>query len=168
MQWHLGNSFRNQFKDQFEGVFSSLPKSSKILLTIGEIDCRLDNGIIKYSKKFPKKDISVIIETTVKNYITYVSRINSNYKHNIIIQGVPCPNINIRTTIGENVSELIKVIKTLNFELKSISREKGFGFLDVHELTDRGDGFSNGIWHIDQFHLSPDGVLEAWNNHITS
>ena len=49
-----------------------------------------------------------------------------------------------------------------------ISREKGFGFLDVHELTDRGDGFSNGIWHIDQFHLSPDGVIEAWSNHITS
>ena len=28
MQWHLGNSVRNQYKNKFEGLFHSLPNSS--------------------------------------------------------------------------------------------------------------------------------------------
>ena len=43
--------------------------------------------------------------------------------------------------------------------------EKAFGFLDVHKLTNRGDGLSNRKWHIDGLHLSPDGMLEAWRQY---
>ena len=63
------------------------------------------------------------------------------------------------------MTQLIEVIKTFNCELQSMSKKKGFGFLDVHKLTDRGDGFSNALWHIDDFHLTPDGVLEAWRTY---
>ena len=37
-QWHLGNPSRNKYKFKFENIFSSLPKSSEVLLSIGEID----------------------------------------------------------------------------------------------------------------------------------
>jgi hypothetical protein len=66
MQWHLGNSSRNQYKNKFESILQSIPKSSDILLAIGEIDCRLDSGIIKHKNKFPEKQINKIIATTIK------------------------------------------------------------------------------------------------------
>ena len=164
-QFHLGNSNKNQYKTQFESIFCSLPKASEVLLAIGEIDCRLNSGIIKYKNKFPEKELKEIIVTTVENYLTYILENNSEYQHNIIIQGVPCPNIDTESHSGKNVAELIDVIKIVNFELKSRSNEKGFDFLDVHKLTDRGDGFSNAIWHIDDYHLSPDGIQEAWRRY---
>ena len=89
MQWQLGNPNKNKYKSQFEDIFSSIPKSSEVLLTIGEIDCRLDSGIIKHSKKYPGKDIQVIISSTVGNYLDYIHQNNFDYKHKIIIQGVP-------------------------------------------------------------------------------
>ena len=92
-QWHLENSNQNQYKSQFESVFCSLPKSSEVLLAIGEIDCRLDSGIIKHKNKFLKKEIERIIAILVENYLTYIGKNNSTYQHNIIIQGVPYPNI---------------------------------------------------------------------------
>jgi hypothetical protein len=52
-----------------------------------------------------------------------------------------------------------------NKELKLKSKEKGFGFLDTSTLTNRGDGFSNANWHIDDYHLSPGGMLEAWRRY---
>ena len=55
---------------------------------------------------------------------------------------------------------------TAKAKLKNKSKEKGFNFLDVHKLTDRGDGISNTIWHIDDTHLSPEGFLEAWNRYV--
>lgn len=166
-QWHLGNTTKNKFKNKFESIFYSLPKSSEVLLTIGEIDCRLDDGIIKHKNNFPHKEIKKIIATTVENYLTYVLKNNSGYQHNIIIQGVPCPNIDTESHPGKNVTELIDVIKVFNFELETKSKDKGFKYLDVHKLTDRGDGFSNAIWHIDSSHLSPDGMLEAWRRYVS-
>ena len=54
------------------------------------------------------------------------------------------------------------MVKIFNYELKIQSKGKGFGFLDTYQLTNRGDGVSNSSWHIDNYHLSPEGMLEAW------
>ena len=118
-----------------------------------------------HKKKSPDKPIEEIILTTVKNYITYIENNNSDCRHNIIIQGVPCPNPNTRDPKQKDIEQLIEVIKVFNYELKIQSKEKGFGFLDTYQLTNRGDGVSNSSWHIDDIHLSPEGMLEAWRRY---
>ena len=165
-QWHLGNASRNQYKNKFESIFCSLPKYSYVLLAIGEIDCRLDSGIIEHKNKYPAKQIKEITQNTVKNYLSYIVDNNSDCHHKIIIQGVPCPTINRCIDHAEKeVMQWIEVIKIFNFELKKIAEEKRLGFLDVHKLTDRGDGFSNNVWHIDNNHISPEGMIEAWSRY---
>ena len=164
-QWHLGNAFRNQYKHQFETIFFALPKHSYVLVAIGEIDCRLDTGIIAHKKKFPEKQIKEIISNTIKNYLNYIVKNNSDYQHNVTIQGVPCSNLDVRNHSEKDIRQLGEVIKIFNYELKMQSQEKGFGFLDTHQLTNRGDGMSNGSWHIDGYHLSPEGMQEAWRRY---
>ena len=164
-QWHLGNASRNQFKNKFESIFCSLPKYSYVLIAIGEIDCRLDTGIIAHKKKFPEKQIKEIISNTIENYLNYIVNNNSDYQHNVTIQGVPCPNLDVRNHSEKDIRQLGEVIKIFNYELKMQSKEKGFGFLDTHQLTNKGDGMSNGSWHIDNFHLSPEGMQEAWRRY---
>ena len=165
-QWHLGNSLTNKFKYQFENIICALPKSSEILMMVGEIDCRLDTGILQHKKKFPRKEIKKIILDTIINYLTYVEMSNLLFCHNITIQGVPCPNIDTSRHEEKDVIALIEVINIFNYELKAKSQEKGFKFLDVHKLTDDGYGLSNRIWHSDDYHLTPDGFLEAWNKYL--
>ena len=164
-QWHLGNAFRNQYKHQFETIFFALPKHSNVLLAIGEIDCRLDTGIIPHKRKFPEKQINEIISNTIKNYLNYIVNNNSDYQHIITIQGVPCPNLDVRNHSEKDIRQLGEVIKIFNYELKMQSKEKGFGFLDTYQLTNKGDGMSNGSWHADDYHLSPEGIQEAWRRH---
>ena len=164
-QSDLGNDIKNQYKNKFEGIFCSLPESSEILLAIGEIDCRLDSGIIKHRNKYPEKNMYELIKITVENYLDYIFKLNSNTGHNIIIQGVPCPNIDKKYIPREKVLELIDLIREFNVVLKNKSNNLGFGFLDLYKLTDRGDGFSNTIWHIDTNHLSPEAMYEAWRIH---
>jgi hypothetical protein len=90
---------------------------------------------------------------------------NSCLKHHIIIQGVPCPNVKIESSSGKKMTELINVIKDFNSVLKNKSQRMGYGFLDVHKLTDNGDGFSNAIWHLDDIHLTPEGMQQAWHTY---
>lgn len=165
MQWHLGNSTKNQYKNKFEKIFSILPKSSKVLLTIGEIDCRLDSGIIKHYNSY-ENNLNLTIENTIENYLKYILKINSVYNHDVIIQGVPCPNINTENYSENELKKLIKVIKKFNFVLRNKTKQKSLNFLDVYTLTNRGDGFSNAKWHLDSYHLSPDGMLEAWSKYV--
>ena len=133
---------------------------------IGEIDCRLDSGIIKHKNKFPEKEIEEIIADTMANFIAYITKNNCDYQHHIIVQGVPCPNIDAGDYLEKEVTQLIELARRFNYELENKSRKKGFEFLDVHKLTDRGDGFSNGVWHMDENHLSPEGFLEAWRRYV--
>ena len=165
-QWHLGNAFRNQYKHQFETIFFALPKRSYVLVAIGEIDCRLDTGIIAHKRKFPEKQMKEIISNTIENFLNYIVNNNSDCQHKVTIQGVPCPNLDVRNYSEKDVRQLSEVIKIFNYELKMQSNEKGFGFLDTHQLTNKGDGMSNGSWHIDEYHLSPEGMQEAWSQYV--
>ena len=164
-QWHLGNPNKNQYKRKFEIIFDDIPKESRVLLTIGEIDCRVNDGILKHKMKKLLNNVRPLINSTIENYFNYIVKINYSYKHNIIIQGVPCPNIREDNISKEERSELIKLIRSFNSILKTKAKENKFGFLDVGKLTDRGDGYSNRIWHIDEIHLSPEGMLQSWNNY---
>jgi tetratricopeptide (TPR) repeat protein len=164
-QWHLGNSRSNYYKEQFERLLHSLPEKTSILLAIGEIDCRLDDGIIKHYRKYPAQNLAEIIKSTIKNYLIYVNKKTAIKSINVIIQGIPCPNIDIRKIEEKDVSILINLVREFNFILKKEAKKFGFDFLDLHTLTDRGDGHSNGVWHIDNYHLSPAGMLEAWKQH---
>ena len=166
-QSDLGSDIKNYYKNKFESIFCSLPEPSKILLTIGEIDCRLNSGIIKHRNKYPQKKMIDLITNTIENYLNYIFKLNSSAKHDIIIQGVPCPNISTKNILTEKIVELIDVIREFNVVLKNKSKKMGFGFLDVYKLTDNGDGFSNSIWHIDTFHLSTEGMCEAWRVHAS-
>ena len=166
-QWHLGNAFRNKYKHQFESIFCALPKHSYVLLPIGEIDCRLETGIIAHNNKFPEKPVREIVLATIENYLIYIINNNFHCQHNIIIQGVPSPNIDVRKQSQEDIKRLAKVIALFNYELKTQSEDKGFKFLDTHQLTNKGDGLSNGCWHLDEYHLSPEGMQEAWRTYTS-
>ena len=164
-QWHLGNSDKNKFKYKFERIIHTLPSSSEILLSIGEIDCRYDEGILKYIKKNPMKKKEMLINTTIKNYLNYISKKITPYSHKITIQGIPCPNINKTEINKKELVELVNLIKIFNEELKKNSILNGFGFIDLNQLTNNGVGFSNGDWHADTYHITPAGIKEAWRMH---
>ena len=59
-------------------------------------------------------------------------------------------------------AELAALVKTFNARLADGALSRGFDFLDVHALTDRGDGCANGDWHIDEYPLTPAAMEKAW------
>jgi tetratricopeptide (TPR) repeat protein len=164
-QWHLGNKQPNQYKISFQRLMNELPKQSEVLIAIGEIDCRLDTGILKFQKSRGHGKVVEVVESTIRNFCEYVSRCNKNLFHDISIQGIPCPLSNPCFDDRIRFGELVEVRIAFNEFLKKISHEKGFGFLDVHAMTDRGDGVSNRGWYLDHGHLTPQSMQVAWQSH---
>ena len=166
--WHLGNDKPNKYKHKFEAIMARLPPQSTILLTIGEIDCRHDGGIIKAWKKHQNKTLAEIIQSTAEVYINYVVAIRERYGHRIIVGGVPAPNISFDTLTAAEAAQFVSLITVFNSNLMEFSAAAGMDFLDVYSLTDRGDGIATGQWHIDHCHLLPCAVTEAFAKHLHS
>ena len=135
------------------------------MLSIGEIDCRVNDGIQKHIRNHPKKSQSELIQSTVEHYLNYVHQITISKSLHVTIQGIPCPNIDTNNVEQSELLIVINLIREFNKVLRDGAQKRNFDFLDLHKLTDRGDGFSNGLWHIDQHHLSPAGMIEAWRRH---
>ncbi len=167
-QWHLGNDKKNRYKLKFEEIFYQIPKESLVLLSVGEIDCRIDEGIMRVIDNSPKIKMSKLILKTVTNYINYVTKLNKDRNHTVIIQGVPCPNIKFEKYNLVRIKQLAEVIKIFNRILRKVSKQKKLKFLDLYHLTNDGEGFSNGLWHIDPYHISQSGMLEAWHHFLLS
>ncbi len=166
-QWHLGNGIENQYKKKFKGLIYSIPKKSTVLLSIGEIDCRIDGGILKYYEgSMNERKLENIIRSTVIDYFSYINNINLDREYRIIIQGVPCPNMSLLDVPSDRAPILIDTVKMFNAEVKKQCERNGFGFLNVQKMTDNGVGISNMKWHIDDTHLSPSGMLEAWSKYL--
>lgn len=163
-QWHLGNDMPNWYKHKFEAIMARLPNQSTILLTFGEIDCRHDEGIIKAWKKSKEKKLENVIQETIRAYLLYVEKITGQYKHQIIINGIPAiNNIESDNLSEETVNQIVNMIRMFNTILNREALSRGMDFLDVYTLTDRGDGIASGHRHIDSHHLIPSAVCEAFD-----
>lgn len=164
-QWHLGIDKPNRFKHKFESIIARIPANSTILLSVGEIDCRHDEGILRALRKSPEKSLIEMVQATVDSYISYVARATTRGGHKMIISGVPCPNIQLNKLDKVDADQLIQLIRTFNTTLMHRVLSAGMDFLDVYALTDRGDGIANGQMHIDEFHLLPTSVVEAFDGY---
>ena len=165
-QFHLGNSKSNKYQFRFKNLLQSLPKKSDILLSIGEIDCRINTGILDHIKKNQQKNKFKLINDTITNYLNNIQKFNLTKDHDITIQGVPCPNINTDRISTLKLKELISLIGDFNHILMKEAHKFGYSFLDLYSLTDRGDGFSNGIYHLDTHHLTQEAMLVAWKSYL--
>lgn len=166
-QYHLGNDAMNRYKYKFETIMSRLPVKSTILFLIGEIDCRPE-GIIKVCAKNQDKVIDEVAYSTISSFLIYVNEIGARFNHQMIIGGVPAVNINLDGLIKSTADNVLYLIEYFNSALKQQALALGMDFLDIYKMTNRGDGISNKLWHLDEHHLLPRAVEVAFDKFLFS
>ncbi|MDB2562509.1 tetratricopeptide repeat protein [Sulfurimonas sp.] len=153
--WHLANNSQNRFKAHFKNLLMKIPDNCKVIFSIGEIDCRVDEGILPYCKKIGC-DIERYIDDLVSSYIRYIVEAIKVKVIEVIIYGVPAPD--------NNNMELIRTIQLFNEKLQRNCKKYDFEFLNPYLITSDVYGKSNGIYHIENVHLKPSTLQEIVNN----
>lgn len=131
-------------------------KHIHLLLTIGEIDSRPDEGIWKNS--FRKNiDFKSVVDQTVQGYIEFVkNNIAVEGFKSMTLQGIPAPNYAFKDDKDPGDANLfLSMIRYLNQTLCQAAIGAGFNFLDVYRATANEQGRSNQQWHLDDYHLKP-------------
>lgn len=165
-QWTLGLKEKNIWNQKLELICNTINEPVDILFTIGEIDCRYNQGIMKLSEKNPNKSLDETIDQTITRFLDVITKLFKNKSKSIIIQGVPYPKMTFELNDPRRDKHL-KIINDFNVCLKAKSHSLGYGFLDVYEMTRPHHGVLQEQWHIDDVHLRPNYIIEAFKNYLS-
>lgn len=87
----------------------------------------------------------------------------------VILCGVPASRSgNLQNLSPDDRRLYTGMVRQFNATQRELGREAGMGFLDLHGLTDAGEGQANGYWHIDAVHLRLDAYLEAFKHRFVA
>ena len=157
--YHFSTEKGNAFKAITKANFQSLPYASKVFLSFGEIDCRPNEGIISAASKL-NRTIEDLVSDTTRGYVGWFAEQNHNKNHSLFFLNVPAPIYNDKYSKEVN-GKVTSTIKLFNSLLHKTVSDCGFNLIDVYKFTVGRNGFSNGEFHIDNFHLSSDAIPEV-------
>lgn len=163
--WHLADPRANYFQRAFKAIVRGLPDNANVLVTIGEIDCRPNEGIYPLHKK-RRIDAAELIDNTVTGFVDFVTESAAGKNLQMNFCGVPAPHRDrfSRLPLPESeVFDYLDVVAGFSRKLDRTSTDRGCGFLDLYKMTVGDDGTSDGRFHIDDTHLLP----QAFHHCIT-
>jgi tetratricopeptide (TPR) repeat protein len=158
--WHLANGKQNRFKELFTAIMDDLPPNSTAICAFGEIDCRLDEGILPHYRKVGG-DLAQLIADEVERFVGYVAGAAAPRSIRLMLLGVPAPNFAAMAPRDPALTDddkalLIHIIQLFNRSLQSAAANRNLRFIDVYGLTAGADGAASGLHHLDDIHLKPD------------
>ncbi len=157
--FHLGVYKNPQYRQLFIERINSIGKNNKMLITIGEIDCRPSEGIwLEYSTN--RSEMGIGIEKIVEEYFEFLRDILLGYG-DIYIQGIPFPKYEFKGKFFvDDIDLFLWMIEYVNKNIKEKCEESGWKFVDVYNGT-KSKSLKNGEnTHIDTIHINPNLYLE--------
>lgn len=163
--FHIASPERNHFQDRLARMLARVPTHVALLLSCGEIDCRLTEGLLPYLQKNGQA-MKVLVAEQVTRYVRSIVALVAGRWQDIWLTGVPAPlheHLRLRHPDFDEATwrQHADLIRQWNTELATACAGAGFGFIDVYALTAKPDGTSNGQWHCDSAHLLPKALTAA-------
>ena len=155
--WHLADPTANFYQRAFKAIIRGLPDNSNVLVAIGEIDCRPNEGIYPLHIK-TRIDVAELIDSTVTGFVDFVTQSAAGKNLHLNFCGIPAPHRDRfpRLPLPEaGVRDYLDVVAGFSRKLDRTSTDRGCGFLDLYKMTVGDGGTTDGRYHIDDTHLLP-------------
>ena len=164
--WQLADPVENSYQRAFWSISSKLPEGANLLVTFGEIDCRVIEGIYPRHKKsdVPLDDI---ITLTAGGFVEFVATLAAEKSQQVNFCGIPAPSPErlIETPLaGSEQAVYLDMIRRFNIAIEAAATARQLGFVDLYSLTVSENGLAGGSQHIDGTHLYPSTFHQALLN----
>ena len=148
---HFSNQVENSFKAITRANLKKIPSGASVFISFGEIDCRVDEGIITASEKTGRK-VSEVVDETVEGYVSWFLHENIANQHSQYFFNVPAPAYFPEFSEDFN-NKKAEVVSLFNAALSKKLQNLDAIMIDVYEYTRNDKGYSNGQYHCDGVHL---------------
>lgn len=165
--WHLAKAGMNEFKSGFAAALDMLPDGAKLIVAVGEIDCRPDEGIFPNHKKHGgnlESSIADMVGGFVRNVVEAARAKNIDP----VFYGVAAPQTDLSHLTEDDRRIFLRIIRLFNQALQSAVLHEGARLVDVYAATATDAGVSSMRYQLDDFHLTPDFLGIALKQHLVS
>lgn len=153
--WHLAMTSGNHHQAAFRAIMETIPRRAKLLLILGEIDCRSDQGIMHHHQR-SKRPLADIIRQTMTGYLDYVLAAAAAKEIECIFSGVPAPDETLVNRLpAERRGGYLRMVEQVNTLLQQLARERQVSFLDVYRATVTDRKTASSQFYLDGCHLDP-------------
>ena len=166
--WHLGNSQENEYKSSLKALFRALPESSIVVLGFGEIDCRVNEGILP-AHRYKGINYQQAIPELINGYVTFALDQALPYHHTLLLYGVPAPSPTLISSLPPADFELLSsIIEKFNTALHNTSKKHSLGLLDIYAASQNDEEIGNNKFYLDSHHLHPRIIPQLFESYIYS
>ena len=166
--FHLGKEAPHKWKSYFREKLNRLTDGCDVVLAIGEIDCRPDEGVF-YTACQRGISVTDLLEKTVTEFIDFASdefrKLDKNIS-SITLMGTPFPvyELDGRLPATTTKQEFLDFVTCANSTMRLGAMNAGWDFLDIYSATQDGAEEPDNPMRIDQTHLSPAfySQVEQW------
>ena len=151
--WHLARARTDRYKAIVRRHLEHLPEASEVLVSFGEIDCRLDEGIL-VTHRNKGVAIDTLVGDTVNGYLDFLMAGIRGRKHRLLVSNVPAPVYRGHHSKQDN-RDRADLIRQFNTAVAAGCRQRDLAIVDVYTPTLDDSGYANGHFHCDDIHLSP-------------
>lgn len=152
--YHYGkeNKYAKAICAHFEYI-KELKIKYDLLFTSGNIDCRSNEGIWKNSF-LAGKSWRECMKRTCDDYVKAINDHCKGLEAKVYIQGVQAVKYKLEKDYDpKDKKEFLVFMREYNAYLGKVCKEYGFYFVDIFTPTLRDDGYSNGLYDIDDHHV---------------
>ena len=149
--YHFSKPEENAFKSITRRNLNNIPNNSLVFVSIGEIDCRINEGFISACQK-TGTPLTELVQRTVIGYVKWFCDVNVSNNHRYTFFNVPAPCYRNKFTLDAN-QDAANVVRLFNEALKKNMEEYSYDLIDVYGPTKADNSFSNGLYHCDNVHL---------------
>lgn len=163
--WDLVKDGDNKFKYAFEREINSLPDGAKLVLSIGEIDCRYDVGLFMRHKKY-ETDLHTETNFLLDGYFAKLNEIKKRKNITIILSGIPAPHSDMvnKKIHHSHKDKFVGFIRYFNEQLRLRTKKSNITLADNYLLTANIGGVADNSNHLDWYHIKPDIFRQAITN----
>lgn len=143
-----------QGREKLLEILGIIPKQSRLLLSFGEVDCRVH--LIKQSEK-QGRPIEEVVNECVGRYFSQVLELKKEFRPMVwaVVPSSPTEKVlDPRYPHYGTPAERNRVHRLFNQELERLCKENSIPFISIFNILTHPDGTTNTAFYSDQIHLS--------------
>jgi tetratricopeptide (TPR) repeat protein len=159
--FHLAADGPNRYRWLFGEIARDLPEGAAAICSFGEIDCRLEEGILPHYRK-AGGDLEALVRSQVKAFVASAAGYAAPRRLALMFLNVPAPNfpamrLRQNDLAPEDEALLSRIIRAFNNALEQEAVSHGHRTVDLYAIS----AISPGARHLDEYHLRPEVLGEA-------
>ena len=160
--WHIAKPENNPARTACLAILDRLPAGTKVVFSLGELDCRYRDSFMGYLQANPDRDMAALIDSLVDGYLDRALAWSAERSLDASFMIPPAPNVKLRQIPSYDRPMFLEIVQRYNEKLAAAAATRGCRVVDLHAVTyDLKDSDKRKVY-LDGNHVLPAAVLAAF------